>query len=80
MVKKINHLHFFLDSFRTGLVFIAGILSYELLKIIESDWNKMYPNNEFSNLAHRKLFHFLIIFIVDLVMLYLVALSFNIHL
>ena len=80
MINKINHLRILLHALRTALVVIAGFLTYELLKIVESDWNKMYPNNKFSNLAHRKLYHFIIIFIVDLIILYLIALLFDTHL
>jgi len=80
MVNKINHLRIFFHALRTALVFTAGFLSYELLKIVESDWNKMYPNDKFTNLAHRKLYHFIIIFIFDLLILYLIALLFDTHL
>jgi hypothetical protein len=80
MTIKIRHHEFFLNALRTSLIFIAGFLTYELLKIIESKWNKMYPNNEFSHFAHRKVYHFVIIFIIDLLILYLIALLFGIHL
>jgi hypothetical protein len=80
MLKNISHHVFFLNALRTALIFIAGFLTYELLKIIESKWNKMYPNNEFSHFAHRKAYHFIIIFLFDLVILYLIALLFGVHL
>jgi len=80
MVNKIKHFYFFLNALRTALIFVAGFLSYELLKILESDWNKMYPNNEFTHFAHRKMYHFIIIFVIDLFILYLIALLFDVHL
>lgn len=80
MAKKIIHHAFFLNALRTALIFIAGFLTYELLKILESKWNKMYPNNEFSHFAHRKAYHFIVIFIIDLLILYSIALLFDIHL
>jgi hypothetical protein len=80
MVNKIIHFKIFLHALRTSLIFIAGFLTYELLKIIESKWNKMYPNNEFSHFAHRKVYHFFVIFIIDLIILYFIALLFDIHL
>ena len=80
MAKKIIHHSFFLNALRTALIFIAGFLTYELLKILESKWNKMYPNNEFSHFAHRKAYHFIVIFIIDLLILYSIALLFDIHL
>jgi hypothetical protein len=80
MANKIKHRDFFLNSLRTALIFIAGFLTYELLKIVENNWNKMYPNNEFSHFAHRKKYHFILIFIIDLSILYLIALLFDVHL
>ena len=80
MTNKIMHHKFFLNALRTALIFIAGFLTYELLKILESKWNKMYPNNEFSHFIHRKMYNFIIIFIIDLCILYLIALLFDVHL
>ncbi len=80
MVNKINHHIFFLNALRTSLIFISGILTYELLKIVEDRFNEMYPNNAFSHFANRKLCHFVAIFIIDLLILYLIVLLFGIHL
>jgi len=80
MTIKIIHHIFFLHALRTALIFIAGFLTYELLKIFESKWNKMHPNNEFSHFSQRKLYHFTTIFIIDLLLLYSIALLFNVHL
>lgn len=80
MVNKIRHFNFFLNALRTALIFIAGFLSYEILKILEGEWNKTHPNNEINHFVHRKLYHFVVIFIFDLFILYLIALLFDIHL
>jgi hypothetical protein len=80
MVNKIQHHEFFLNALRTALIFIAGFLTYELLKIIESEWNLKHPGNELTHFAHRKTYHFIIIFIIDLALLYLIALLFDVHL
>ena len=80
MVNKIQHHAFFLNALRTALIFIAGFLSYELLKILESEWNYIHPGNELRNFAHRKIYHFIIIFIIDLIVLYSIALLFDVHL
>jgi hypothetical protein len=65
MVKQIKHHEFFLNSLRTALVFIAGFLTYELVKILEDEWNKLHPNNELRHFVHRKSYHFVIIFFSD---------------
>ena len=80
MVNKIKHHKFFFNALRTMLIFIASFLTYELLKIIESKLNEMYPNNRFSNYANRKACYFVLIFISDLLILYLIALLFDVHL
>jgi len=80
MTKQIIHHVFFLNALRTALIFIAGFLAYELLKILESKWNKMHPNNELRHFLHSKSYHFIIIFLFDLFILYLIAFLFDVHL
>ena len=80
MTIKIRHNIFFLNALRTSLIFISGFLTYELLKVLESKWNRMYPNNELSHFAHRKAYNFIIIFVIDLFILYLIAFLFVVHL
>lgn len=74
MQNKI-HLELFLKALRTSIIFIAGFLAYDWLKQLEVKWNKESPNNEFVHFANRKIYHFIIIFLVDLIILYLAALS-----
>lgn len=80
MLIKISHYRFFLHSLRTALLFIAGFLTYDILKLLETEWNKMKKNNETIHFAQRKIYHFLIIFVADLLVLYLIALLFGINL
>jgi hypothetical protein len=80
MAIKIQHHAFFLNALRTALIFIAGFLSYEVLKIFESEWNLNHPGNELRHFTHRKTYHFIIIFIIDLLLLYSIALLFDVHL
>lgn len=80
MKEKIIHNRFFLNALRTALIFIAGFLSYELLKMFETEWNKSHPKHHIIHLTKRKIFHFIIIFIIDLFLLYIIALLFDIHL
>lgn len=80
MSNNIIHHKFFLNALRTALIFIAGFLSYELLKIIENEWNNSHPQNKLIHFSKRKFYHFIIIFIIDLLLLYCIALLFNVHL
>ena len=69
MTIKINHVKFFLHALRTSIIFIAGFLSYELLKALENEWNINYPNNEIIHFSQRKLYHFIIIVVTNLIFL-----------
>jgi hypothetical protein len=80
MINKIKHHKFFLHALRTALIFIAGFLSYEVLKILEAEWNKSHPNNETVHFAQRKSYHFIAIFLADLIILYIIALMFGVQL
>ncbi len=80
MTNKINHSKFFFHALRTSLMFVAGFLSYEILRIIEDEWNKAHPNNETAHFAQRKSYHFIALFLADLLLLYIIALMFGVHL
>jgi hypothetical protein len=71
-----KHYHHFLNALRTALIFVAGFLSYEILKIIAEEWDV----SETNKIAHRKLYNFIIIFIFDLVILYSFESIFNVKL
>ena len=79
-MARIQHHAFFLNAFRTALIFIAGFLSYELLKMLEAEWNATHPGHELKHLTHRKFYHFIVIFFIDLFIIYSIALLFNVHL
>jgi hypothetical protein len=70
MTNKTIHHRFLIHALRTSLIFISGFLVYELLKLLEAEWNKIHPNNELSHFAQRKVYHFIAIFIIDLLILY----------
>jgi hypothetical protein len=80
MLNKINHFKIFIHALRTALVFVAGLLTYEFLKLLEDEWNKTHPDNEILHFTQRKSYHFIAIFLADLIILYFIALSFSLHL
>jgi hypothetical protein len=73
MISKNTYYKIFLHSLRTAFLMITGFLIYEILKLIEDEWNKIHPNNELKHLAKRKLLHFILIFIIDLIILLIIA-------
>jgi uncharacterized membrane protein (DUF373 family) len=71
-----KHYRHFLSALRTAMIFVAGFLSYEILKIIAEEWDL----SETDKIVKRKLYHFIIIFIFDLLILYSFESMFNIKL
>ncbi len=78
-MKKINHGRLFSHAFRTALLFISGFLIYEILLNLEKLWNKKNPKNKLIHFYKRKTFKFIFIFIIDLLILYGLAIFFGIY-
>jgi hypothetical protein len=76
---KINHKRIFTHALRTSLLFVAGFLIYEILVRLEKMWNKENPENQIYHFYQRKIYKLISIFIIDLLILYGIALFFNIH-
>ena len=77
---KVNHLRMFFNALRTAIIIVSGFIAYEILVELEIIWNKKYPGEQSKNFAHRKLYKLLIIFVIDLLLLYLVFYAFKIEL
>jgi hypothetical protein len=77
---KVNHLRMFINAFRTAVIIISSFIAYEILLELEIIWNKKNPGNQTKNFTRRKLYKLLIIFVIDLLLLYLVFYSFKIEL
>lgn len=76
---KINHKRIFTHALRTALIFVSSFLIYELLVSLEKQWNLENPENKLYNLYQRKFFKLILIFIVDLLILYGIIIFFKIH-
>lgn len=76
---KVNHLRIYLSALRTSLIIVISLIAYELLIELEKEWNKMYPNNIY-NFSKKKLLKLIIIFIFDIILLYLIFFIFKIQL
>lgn len=76
---RLNHSRIFFNALRTAILFVAGFIIYELLIHMEKMWNALQPNNELMNFHKRKIIKFTAILIIDLLLLYLFALIFDIH-
>ena len=77
---KANHLRMFLNALRTAIIIVSGFIAYEILVELEIIWNKKYPGEQAKNFTHRKLYKLIIIFTIDLLLLYLVFYTFRIEL
>jgi hypothetical protein len=78
-MKKIQHQRLFSHAFRTALLFISGFLIYEILLNLEKLWNKNNPKNKLIHFYRRKIYKFILIFIIDLIILYGLAIFFGIY-
>jgi hypothetical protein len=78
-MAEIDHKRLFLHALRTSLIFVSGLLIYEILIYLEKKWNLTNPENKTYNYYKRNLYKLILIFIADLIILYGIALFFNIH-
>lgn len=78
-MNKINHLRIFTHALRTALLFVAGFLVYEILIELEKKWNLINSRNKHINFLHTKILKLISLFIIDLLILYFIAICFNVH-
>lgn len=65
------HKRILLHALRTAIIFITGFFIYEILREIEKIWNSTIPGETIYHFSKRKFYHFLSIFIIDLIILYI---------
>ena len=68
-MKKIVEKRIFFHSLRTAMVFVAGLIIYEILLGLEKEWNKSNPGHETYNFHKRNILKFIFIFLVDFLIL-----------
>ena len=76
---KINHKRMFAHALRTTLLFVAGFLIYEILISLEKMWNKANQENKLYYFYEKHIFRLILIFIMDLLILYGIVLFLGIH-
>jgi hypothetical protein len=69
-----------LIAFRTALLAIIGFTIYEMLVELEKIWNIHSPNNHKYHFHKRRILHFLAIFLIDLLLIYMIFFVFNVEL
>ena len=69
-MKKIVEKRIFFHSLRTAMVFVAGLIIYEILLGLEKEWNKMNPGHETYNFHKRNIIKFIFIFLFYFLILY----------
>ena len=74
------HLHIFFHSIRTAIIFVSGFIIYDILIKLEKEWNKEHPSRHAYHFSKRNIIKFLLIFIIDMVLLYILYLVFGIDL
>lgn len=76
---KINHKRIFAHALRTALIFVASFLIYEILISLEKMWNKANQENKLYYFYEKHIFRLILIFIMDLLILYGIVLFLGIH-
>lgn len=69
-MKQVVGRRIFFHSLRTAMVFVAGLIIYEILLGLENEWNKKNPGRETYNFHKRNILKFIFIFLVDFLILY----------
>ena len=79
MVNKIGiHSRIFFQAFRTAIIFVIGFIIYEFIVKYEKKQNKVNPSNSMFNLHKLNYIKFLLIFCIDLCLLYILHLVFRV--
>lgn len=76
----IPHFRMFLNALRTAIIIVAGFIAHEILVDIEEEWNKLEKNKETFNFVKSRFYKLFIIFLIDLLILYIAFLIFKIEL
>ena len=69
-MKEIKYAKLFLSSFRTAIIFVASFIVYEILLEFEKIWNKEDPDKKIYNFNKRIFYKFILIFFIDLILIY----------
>lgn len=72
---QVNHLRMFLNALRTAIVIVSGFIAYEMLLEL-----KKISHKTNLNFAKRMLFKLAIIFLIDLILLYIIFYTFKVEL
>ena len=70
-MKCINHNIIFLKALRTAIIFGAAFIIYEFLNELEKLWVLEDPNSESAHFLKKKFIKFILVFAIDLTILYL---------
>ena len=70
-MKRNAYLRIFFEALRTAIIFVSGFIVYELLLDAEKLWNKLEPSHKRYHFYKRKSIKFLIIFLIDLAILFI---------
>ena len=70
-MKGINHKLFILKAFRTAIIFGAAFIVYEFLNELEKLWLLEDPNSKSAHYLKKKFIKFILVFLIDLILLYL---------
>jgi hypothetical protein len=69
-MKGIDHKIILLKAFRTAIIFGAAFIIYEFLNELEKLWLLEDPNSKTVHYVKKKFIKFILVFLIDLALLY----------
>lgn len=76
MIKNI-HKKILIFAFRSALLVIGGFFIYEIIKEAEATWLKYEYGNYYTYLLKKKVLHFILVFLSNLIILYMLVYLFK---
>jgi hypothetical protein len=77
---KVHHSKIFLSALRSALLILGSFILYDLLKDMVEIWDDIFLHKKEHHIYYRRIYQYLGVFILDLIILYLVFYLFKIQL
>jgi hypothetical protein len=77
---KINHSKIFLSALRSALLVLGSFILYDLLKDMLDIWDDIFLHKKEYHIYYKRIYQYLGVFFLDLIILYLAFYLFHIDL
>jgi len=77
---KVQHPKIFLAALRSALLILGSFILYEFLKEMIEIWDEIFLHKKEHHIFYRRIYQYLGVFILDLIILYLAFYLFEVEL